>query len=72
MSVLTVGQCAKEIASELGVPVHPKILSDGFYQGVLDSTCCPVVGGRRLIPREQVPRIIETLQHAGKLKRRAA
>jgi hypothetical protein len=49
-----------EVARRLGR--RPRDVSDLFYQCVLSDECCPVVGGRRLIPIEFVPVIVEALR----------
>jgi hypothetical protein len=67
MSILTVGQAAREISSEFGVTVRPKVVSDALYAGALRDDLCPVVGGRRLIPRELLPNLVSALRRAGKL-----
>ena len=41
--------------------VRPRDISDLFYQRVLDGTRCPIVGGRRLIPRDYVAVIKKVL-----------
>jgi hypothetical protein len=72
MPYMTVGECASEIARELGVELNPRVLSDALYRGLLDTSCCPLVGNRRMIARERLPEVIRSLQRAGKLKREAA
>ena len=54
-----------EVARELNVP--PRRISDLFYDRVLDDKLCPIVGRRRLIPRDYVQTIREALAKRGKL-----
>jgi hypothetical protein len=42
--------------------VRPRVISDLFYARVLDGRCCPIVGGRRLIPLDYLPVIAAVLQ----------
>ncbi len=35
--------------------VRPRIISDLFYQRSLDGKRCPLIGGRRLIPKDFLP-----------------
>ena len=48
------------VARRLGV--RPRDISDLFYQRLLRDDICPIVGGRRLIPRAYVP-VIEAALH---------
>ena len=48
---LTVSDAARELN------VRPRDISDLFYQRRLPDDFCPLVGGRRLIPAEQLPTI---------------
>ncbi len=66
MPPLTVGECARELG------VRPKDLSDVLYLRILpdSDTECPVVAGRRYIPREYVPKLKAVLQERGKIRRR--
>jgi hypothetical protein len=68
MAVLGVGDMAREISAEFGIAVHPKVLSDLFYFGHLNTTVCPVIGGRRLIPRSYKEQVVWALRRAGKLR----
>jgi hypothetical protein len=54
-----------QIARRLGI--DPGVLSNGLYRGWIDSTQCPLVGNRRLIPEEAVAGIRETLVQRGYL-----
>ena len=44
-----------------GIDVSPRVVSDLLYQRRVDVGRCPIVGGRRLIPRDYVDVIIEAL-----------
>lgn len=49
--------------------VMSRRVSDLFYQGKLDSSKCPVVSGRRLIPKGYLPEVKKALEEAGFVKR---
>jgi hypothetical protein len=55
----------KDVADQCHV--HPRLISDLFYQRHLDPRRCPAIGGRRVIPADYVPEIRATLQKLGKL-----
>jgi hypothetical protein len=64
-NIIKEGQMSKylfvsDVARFLGV--RPRDVSDLFYQRRLSDEQCPVVGGRRLIPREFVPTIADALR----------
>jgi hypothetical protein len=61
MACLTVGM----VAQELGV--KPTLVSSLIYRRVVDVDRCPVVRGRRVIPRDLVPRIADELSSRGLL-----
>jgi hypothetical protein len=50
----------REVARQIGC--RPRDLSDGLYDGTLDAGRCPLVAGRRLIPRDYVPEIRKALR----------
>jgi hypothetical protein len=52
---LAVHLTVSEVARLLGV--RPRDVSDLFYQRRLSDDLCPVIGGRRLIPRTYVPAV---------------
>jgi hypothetical protein len=55
-----------EVARRLGA--RPKVMSDLFYLRKLNDEVCPVVGGRRLIPKSYLPVIEATLRDLGRLE----
>jgi hypothetical protein len=55
-----------DVSARLG-GVPRRVLSDGFYTGLLDAARCPLVSGRRLIPEDYLPELEETLRRVGKL-----
>jgi hypothetical protein len=63
--LLTVSDVARALSQELGVAVGPRDISDLFYKRLLRDDLCPIVGGRRLIPRGYLPEILETLRSRG-------
>jgi hypothetical protein len=66
MSFLSVAEAAK-IA---GCP--RRAISDAIYRGHLDEGRCPVVAGRRLIPRDYLPDVIRILAERGVISQEAA
>jgi len=59
MPVYSIGETARHF----GCP--PKLLTDWFYTGRLDSSRCPVFAGRRQIPANYLPTIEATLRRSG-------
>jgi hypothetical protein len=57
------GSYVSEVARRPGV--RPRDISDLFYQRKLSDECCPVIGGRRIIPPDYVPTIAEALRKEG-------
>jgi hypothetical protein len=49
-----------EVARRLGV--RPRDISHLFYRRRLNDAACPIVGGRRLIPPDYLPVIVEALR----------
>ncbi len=41
---------------------RPRDISDLFYQRLVSDECCPIVGGRRIIPGDFVPVIEAALR----------
>ena len=62
-SLLTVSEVAREIEKELGTTIKPRIISDLFYQRQLPENLAPIVGGRRLISQEALPRIRDLVRN---------
>jgi hypothetical protein len=65
---LTVSDAARELSDELGHVVRPRDISDLFYRRLLEDRHCPILGGRRLIPRDYLPAIVVALQGRGLIK----
>ena len=62
---LAVGGAADELTEQLGQTVRPRWITDLFYQRELRDDFCPIVGGRRLIPRIYLPMIEAALRRHG-------
>jgi hypothetical protein len=62
VSFLTASGAAERIPG-----AKPKDISDLFYQRKLDTSRCPVLAGRRLIPPEYLDEIEAALRAAGRL-----
>ena len=56
MDYLSVSEAARMLG------VAPKVLSDLLYQRVLSIEVCPLVAGRRLIPRDYLSTVREILR----------
>lgn len=55
MSYLSVSEAARRLGA------RPKDISDLFYRRMLRDDLCPIVAGRRLIPVEYLPMVLQTL-----------
>ena len=64
---LSASGTAREVSERFGINVSPRIITDLFYLRVLSDEACPIVGGRRLIPRTYLPVIVDTLRSRGLL-----
>ena len=62
MEYLSVSEVARQL------DVKPKTISALLYQRELRDDLCPVVGGRRLIPRSYLPTIKQLLSDRGFLE----
>ena len=58
----TVSEVARQLEAEHGCPISPRVISDLFYRRELRDDLCPIVGGRRLIPRDYVCEIERALR----------
>ncbi len=61
--VMTVTDVVTEAKRRHGIQVSPRSVSDLFYARKLDVERCPVVAGRRLIPRDYVEVILAILRN---------
>jgi hypothetical protein len=57
-----------EVARQL--KILPRVLSDAFYQRLLDDERCQMVGGRRLIPESYLPELEAVVREIAKRKKR--
>lgn len=62
---LTATDAAIELSLQTGVTIRPRDISDLLYKRVLDVGRCPIVGDRRMIPRDYLPTVLEVLQSRG-------
>ena len=58
-----VTEAARELREKHGVAVRPHELTNLFYRRELSDDLCPIVGGRRLIPRGYLPQIADHLRN---------
>jgi hypothetical protein len=65
MDFLSVSEAARQIGAK------PKTISDLLYQRQLRDDLCPIVGGRRLIPRSYLPTIRQVLVGRGLLEEKS-
>jgi hypothetical protein len=63
---LIVSQVARELTQSLGREVRPHDISTLFYGRQLSDDRCPIVGGRRMIPRDYLPEIGRVLRNRKK------
>jgi hypothetical protein len=68
-SYLSVGETANELTKELGEPVPQRWISDLFYYRELRNDLCPIIAGRRIIPRSYLPMIVMALRRRGWISR---
>ncbi len=61
----TVSDIARELTSRFGVAIRPRDITDLYYIRILDDETCPIVGGRRLIPRSYLPAIVDAMRARG-------
>jgi hypothetical protein len=61
----TVSEAARELTDRLGVVVRPRDISTLFYGRHLSDARCPILGGRRMIPRDYLPAIEGALRERG-------
>lgn len=62
---LIVSEAARTLSDPLGEVVRPRDISELFYRRRLEDDRCPIVGGRRLIPRDYLPATAEALKGRG-------
>jgi hypothetical protein len=64
----TVGGIIRDLSDREGVWVRPRDITDLFYKRLLPDERCPILGGRRLIPRDLVPVIEAKLRERGLIR----
>ena len=65
LSYLSVGGAADALTETCGQTIRPRWITDLFYQRELRDDLCPIIGGRRLIPRDYLPMIAMALRRHG-------
>jgi hypothetical protein len=60
MDFLSVGEAARLCNAR-----SPKDVTSLFYRGELRDDICPIVGGRRVIPKEYIPTLEMVLRRKG-------
>ena len=59
---LSVSDAARELSEEVGVDILPRDISRLFYDRQLRDDLCPIIGGRRVIPRGYLQVILMALR----------
>jgi hypothetical protein len=62
---LSVSEAARQLSEEHGIEVRPQDLSNLLYHRAIPDGLCPMVGGRRLVPRDCLPVIVAALLDRG-------
>jgi hypothetical protein len=62
---LSISDAADELTQTHEQTIRPRWISDLFYLRELRGDLCPIVGGRRLIPRDYLPMIAMALRRRG-------
>jgi hypothetical protein len=62
---LSVSEAARELNEQLGIAIRPQDITNLFYRRELRDDACPIVGGRRLIPRDHLAMIGKQLRQRG-------
>ena len=68
MELLSVSDVARELTGQLGREVRPRDISRLLYDRELRDDLCPIVSGRRVIPRDYLPMIVMALRRRGWLQ----
>lgn len=63
--MMTVSELCRFLTERHGRPVSPRAVTTLFYTRTLPDGLAPIVGGRRLIPRDAVPTIELALKRRG-------
>jgi len=66
--ILTVSEAARELATIVHGTVRPRDISTLFYHRELQDDLCPIIGGRRAIPRDYLDTIADALRRKGMIK----
>jgi hypothetical protein len=69
---LSVSGVARAIEQQTGLPVSPRSVSDLIYTRKLDVAACPLIGGRRFIPRWLLPDVLDALRERSRATSRPA
>jgi hypothetical protein len=64
---MIVSEVARELTERFGVVVRPRDVTNLFYLRVLSDARCPILGGRRVIARDDLPAIVGALRERGVL-----
>ena len=62
---VSVSEAARELSEQFGITVRPQDITNLFYRRELRDDACPIVGGRRLIPRDHLAVIAKRLRRRG-------
>jgi hypothetical protein len=63
--LMFVGEATRELLAQYGIAARPQDLSNLLYRRALPTELCPLVGNRRVIPRDVLPLIASCLRARG-------
>jgi hypothetical protein len=64
--MLTIAESARRLSKLAGKTIAPRVLSDAFYNRLLNEDFALLIAGRRVIPENNLPAILAALRRAGK------
>ena len=62
---LTVTEATQALSEQAACSISPRLISDLLYRRILDTARCPIVGDRRMIPRDYLPTVLDVLRRRG-------
>ena len=69
VELLSVSDVARELTDQFGQDIRPRDISRLLYDRELRDDLCPIVSGRRVIPRDYLPMIVMVLRRRGWLQK---
>lgn len=59
---LSASEAAREVSKKFKLDIRPRDISMSIYTGRLDERRCPLIAGRRHVPKDFLPEIAEKLR----------